>query len=61
MENYLKGIAITIIILLPIVIINTIKSIKLESEKRKKILRKLELKIGNVKKLLKTIDFILYL
>ena len=56
-----QGIAITIIILLPIVIINTIKLIKLESREEKKILKKLELKIGNVKKLSKTIDFILYL
>ena len=46
-----QGIGLLILILLPLVILKTIKTIKLESrEEKTSILKKLELKVGKEKK-----------
>ncbi len=52
-----QGIAITIIILLPIVIINTIKSIKLESREEKKDFKKIRIKNWKRKEVIKDYRF----
>ena len=52
-----QGISITIIILLPIVIINTIKSIKLESREEKKDFKKIRIKNWKRKEVIKDYRF----